>query len=99
MLDRRGLIEARGRKRVVKLDDALLRVDDNYEQRAGAQIGADLIVDVDSAIVGRKNLDRNVGCERRCFQLVVVHRAKAIVRNIRDVGDRTAGKPRPAVQR
>ena len=63
----------------MEFDDAFLRVDDNYERRAGAQIGVDLVVNVYAAVVGRKNLDGNVGCERRHFQLVVVQRAQAIV--------------------
>ena len=79
MLDRRALIEARGSKWIVKLDDSALGINNNYERRAGAQIGVDLVVDVDATVVGRKNLDGDIWRERRHFQLLVAQRAQAIV--------------------
>ena len=46
---------------VVKLHTTFAGVNDNDERRTGPQIGGDFIVDIHAAIVGRKNLDRDVG--------------------------------------
>jgi len=49
------------------------------------------VLDVDATVVGRENLDRNVGCQGRQLQLLVAQRAQPLVRYIGDV--RNEGAP------
>ncbi len=61
MLDRERFAQVYRSVAVVQLNDAPMRIDDDNERRAGAYVDADLVVDVDAAVVGRKNLNGDVG--------------------------------------
>jgi hypothetical protein len=61
VFDQRVIAEPGFTRRVVHLDDTLERIDDHHEQTSGAEVRRELIVDVNAAIAGRKNFDRNVG--------------------------------------
>ncbi|HEY0395243.1 MAG TPA: hypothetical protein VGD01_12175 [Candidatus Elarobacter sp.] len=56
--------------RVVQRDGPLRRIDDDDKRRAAGKIHGGLVGEIPRAVPRRSNFDRNVGRERRRFQIV-----------------------------
>jgi hypothetical protein len=69
MHEHSGVLDG-GALAVVQLHLPTLRVDDDHERRTRREIRRDLIVDVGAPVVGRENLDGDVGCKLRDLQSV-----------------------------